>query len=303
MLIVARRTGALVDGWNGSMWFRRYIRSEDELRMRGDAYLERPAIDGSDALPMTRNAILESPVVDSSPVVSTAPLDLHVQSKPIKQFKPRRRRQTRNLVIGARASSEVYAAYNTLRAQIIKRLQENGWNRVAITSPSRGAGTTLTAINLAISMARGSNCTVVLVELDFANPSFRQRLGFKQREGIVDYLLRDVPIEDVLLDPGIDRLVVLPAGSSVRNGSELLSSPKMTKLMEELKLRYPHPIIMFDFPSVRTIEYAIASATFVDCALLVAEVGETRLSDIQRAINSLGSIEILGIALNRSTQV
>src|SRR5207253_751902 len=169
-----------------------------------------------------------------------------------KQFKPTLGQLARNLVIGARAPGEAYSAYNRLRTQVITRLQENHWSTVAITSPSSATGNTLTAINLAISIARDFSYTVLLVELDLVNPSFHKIFGFEQRQGIVDYLLNDVPIPEILLNPGIDRLVVIPAGSPVANSSELLSSPKMIRLVEELKLRYEHRIVLFDLPPVLT---------------------------------------------------
>jgi protein-tyrosine kinase len=115
-----------------------------------------------------------------------------------------RRQPARDLVIGDGPPSEIYSAFKRLRNQIIKRLQENGWTTVAITSPSRASGTTLTAINLAISIARDFSYTVLLVELDLVDPSFRQVLGFKQRQGIVDHLLRDVPIAEILSIHGLN---------------------------------------------------------------------------------------------------
>jgi len=226
-----------------------------------------------------------------------------MQYRQTQQFKPAWGRLARNRVIGAGASSEVYSAYNRLRTQIIQRLQENAWNTVAITSPSRASGNTLTAINLAISIAREFNYTVLLVELDLVNPSFREILGFTQQQGIVDHLLRDVPISEILLNPGIDRLVVIPAGSPVTNSSELLSSPKMIRLVEELKIRYERRIILFDLPSVLTNGDAMAFSPLVDCALLVVEEGETRVSDVRRALDYLRSTNILGVVLNRSIHV
>ena len=214
-----------------------------------------------------------------------------------------RRQPARDLVIGDGPPSEIYSAFKRLRNQIIKRLQENGWTTVAITSPSRASGTTLTAINLAISIARDFSYTVLLVELDLVDPSFRQVLGFKQRQGIVDHLLRDVPIAEILLDPGIDRLVVIPAGSPVTNSSELLASPKMTRLLGELTLRYEHRIVLFDLPAVLAIDDAKAFSPFVDCALLVVEEGETRVNDVRRALDHLKSTKILGVVLNRSFDV
>jgi len=112
--------------------------------------------------------------------------------------------------LAAGAPNEGYAVYQHLRTQILQRLQENHWNTVAITSPSKSSGKTLTAINLAISIARDYNYTVLVVELDLVNPSFQRILGFQQRQGIVDHLLHDVPIPEILLNPGIDRLVVIP---------------------------------------------------------------------------------------------
>jgi len=180
---------------------------------------------------------------------------------------------------------------------------EERWKTVAVTSPTKASGNTLVAINLAISIARDFSYTVVLAELDLVNPSFHQVLKFKQRKGIVDYLLRDAPIEVILLNPGIDRLVVIPAGSRIANASELLSSPKLTQLMEELKLRYERPIILFDLSSVLASDGALAFAPFVDCALLVVEEDETRVEDVRRALDQLKSTNILGVVLNRSIHV
>ncbi len=288
------------------MWFWRRRRPERELRTTGEAYLVNPPgmlnVDSTVASGPTPCSAKGEPS-KAAPNVPTVSTELRMQYRQTQQFKPAWGRLARNRVIGAGASSEVYSAYNRLRTQIIQRLQENAWNTVAITSPSRASGNTLTAINLAISIAREFNYTVLLVELDLVNPSFREILGFTQQQGIVDHLLRDVPISEILLNPGIDRLVVIPAGSPVTNSSELLSSPKMIRLVEELKIRYERRIILFDLPSVLTNGDAMAFSPLVDCALLVVEEGETRVSDVRRALDYLRSTNILGVVLNRSIHV
>jgi len=286
------------------MWFRRRQRPKRELT-QDEAYLGRTDVEDSAPLPPVSYYVNDVPNTtppNAEPTVPTGPMELRVQYRHLKKFEPERRQLARNLVIGAGASSGVYSAYNYLRTQIIHRLQENGWNTVAITSPTRASGNTLTAINLAISIARNYNYTVLLVELDLVNPSFRQVLGFEERQGIVDHLLHDVPVSEIMLDLGIDGLVVIPAGPPVTNSSELLSSPKMTRLVEELKLRYKHLIVLFDLPSVLSIDDAMAFSPFVDCALLVVEEGETRVNDVRRAVEYLRSTKILGVVLNRSNQ-
>jgi protein-tyrosine kinase len=284
------------------MWFRRRHSTERESRTGGEAYpgspIGRMEVDGSAALPPTLTAVTQSPNARLN--VPTTPIELRVQYQQTKRFKPARSRLARNLVIEAGARSEVYAAYNHLRTELIKRLQENGWNTVAISSPSPGSGSTLTAINLAISIARDFSYSVLVVELNLVNPSFRRILGFEQRLGIVDHLLHDVPVPEILLNPGIDRLVVIPAGSPVANSSELLSSPKMSRLVGELKFRYEQRIVLFDLPPVLATDDAMAFSRFVDCALLVVEEGETRVSDVRRALGYLRSTHILGVVLNRS---
>jgi Mrp family chromosome partitioning ATPase len=235
--------------------------------------------------------------------VSSAPKELRAWFRQTRSFKPARLRLARKLVIGAGASSGVHSSYNMLRTQVIQRLQQQGWNTVAITSPYRMSGNTLTAINLAISLARNLRYTVLLVELDLVNPSFRDILGFEQRQGIVDHLLHDVPVSEILLSPGIDRLFVIPAGSPVDNSSELLASQKMARLVQELKLRSEQLIVLFDLPSVLGRDDAMTFSPLVDCALLVVEEGETRVNDVRRSLDYLRSTEILGVVLNRSIHV
>jgi Mrp family chromosome partitioning ATPase len=106
-----------------------------------------------------------------------------------------------------------------------------------------------------------------------------------------------------MFNPGIDRLVMIPAGSAAANSAELLSSSKMTRLVEELKLRYQPRVILFDLPSALAHDDAMTFAPFVDCALLVVEEGETRVSDVRRAVDYLGSTNILGVVINRSMHV
>jgi protein-tyrosine kinase len=288
------------------MWFWSRHRPIRELTTRGEAYLGKTGVDGSAALPpipYSADGASNGEPPNTEPNVAAARRALPVRYRQTNLFKRARRKLARELVIGAGAPSEISSAFNRLRTEVINRLEENGWTTVAVTGPARAWGKTFTAINLAISMARDFNYTVLLVELDLVNPSFRQVLGFEQRQGIVDYLLHDVPIAEILFNPGIDRLFVIPAGSPITNSSALLSSPKMTRLLEELSLRYEHKIVLFDLPSVPEIDDAMAISAFADCALLVIEEGETLVDDVRRALEDLKSTKILGVVLNRSIHV
>src|SRR3990167_7321772 len=65
-------------------------------------------------------------------------------------------------------------AYKILRTQVLQRLRESRWNSLAVTSPGENEGKTLTAINLAISLAMEVDCTVLLVDADLRHPRVHQ---------------------------------------------------------------------------------------------------------------------------------
>ena len=207
------------------------------------------------------------------------------------------------VVIGSPEFEEAETSFKILRTQVEQRLAGKGWNALAVSSPSAGDGKTTIAINLAIALAQEMHRTVLLVDLDFRNPNVHIRFDCEIHRGLVDYLLEDVPISDILVNPGIDRLVLLPAGAPTSsNTSELLSSPKMISLVDELKTRYPARIIIFDLPPLLSSDDALAFSPFVDTTLLVVSEGHTTKNELQRVVEYMGNNDILGTVLNRATE-
>ena len=208
----------------------------------------------------------------------------------------------RNRVILGREDSQAGAAYNMLRTQVDQRLVANGWNALAVTSGSAGQGKTLTAVNLSIALAREMHRTVLLVDLDLRSPSVHKTLNLPADQGLVDYLLDDVELGDILINPGIERLVILPAGRAVPNSSELVSSPKMVRLVDELKNRYPSRVIIFDLPPLLSVDDALAFSPYVDTTILVVEDEQTTREELVRAVETLEGVHLLGTVLNKSME-
>lgn len=191
-------------------------------------------------------------------------------------------------------------AYKILRTKVIQKLREQNWNALAITSPGPNAGKTLTAINLAISLALEVNQTVLLVDANLRNPSIHKFFGIEPAHGLNDFLLDHVSIEDMLINPkGIDRFVILPCKRPLPDSSEMLSSPRMLELVEEVKSRYPSRIVLFDLPHLGTAD-TMAFAPYVDAALLVLEEGKTTQDELQQAIENLHPKPIIGTVLNKA---
>ncbi|TKB82796.1 MAG: CpsD/CapB family tyrosine-protein kinase [Nitrospira sp.] len=195
-------------------------------------------------------------------------------------------------------------AFKILRTQVMHRLREKGWNVLGITSPGDGEGKTLTAVNLAISLAMESTQTVLLVDANLRNPSIHDVFGLKDCAGLADYLLDDVPVENLLVHPGIGRFVLLPGGRAIQNSTEILTSPKMLALVEEFKHRYPSRIVIFDLPPLLQTADVLAFSPYTDALLLVVEEGKTSADDVQRALSLVKeSRPILGTVLNKAGQL
>lgn len=205
-----------------------------------------------------------------------------------------------NCVVANSLNAGASAAYDMLRTQVLQKLDENGWNSIAVVSPSAAEGKTLTGVNLAISIARNVTHTVLLVDLDLRHPNVHTTLGCKPEYGIGDYLINDIPLHKILFTTGIPRLVVLPGREALENSAELLSSPKMVRLTEELKQRYASRIVIFDLPPLLATDDAIAFSPYVDAVLMVIKEGVTRIADVRRASGYLKKTPILGTALNHS---
>lgn len=192
--------------------------------------------------------------------------------------------------------------FRVLRTNVLKQLRENNWNSFAITSATPEAGKTFVAVNLAIAIAMEGNQSVLLVDADLKCPRVGQCLGLEWEFGLVDCLNMDVALEDTLINPGIERLVVLPGNNSDNNSSELISSRKMVNLIQEIKSHYKSGIIIFDFPPLFAADDAMVLMPYADAALLVVEDGKNTSEELQHSMYILEQTNLLGLVLNKSTQ-
>jgi capsular exopolysaccharide synthesis family protein len=207
--------------------------------------------------------------------------------------------KNRVLVEGHSAVSD---AYKVLRTQVLQCMRKNNWNSIAITSPTGGNGKTLTAINLAISLSKEVNQTVLLVDLDLRQPKIAKYFSDKPLPGISDYLDGNKEIDNILFNPNIDRLVVLPGDKSYTNSSEMLSSPKMLSLVDELKSFYKSRIIIFDLPPILSCDDVLAFTPYVDSTVLVVEEGRSKKDEVRRSVELLDSNKLIGTVLNKSLE-
>jgi capsular exopolysaccharide synthesis family protein len=206
-----------------------------------------------------------------------------------------------NRLISSMQDGEYTDALKILSTQVLQRMKENHWSSIAVTSATKSEGKTTIAINLGISIAREVEYTVLVVDANLRHPSMHEFFGILPQYGLSDYLTDDIELSDILINPkGLDHFVILPAGNPVRSSSELLGSPKMCSLVDELTSRYPRRIIIFDLPPILDTADAIAFVPCVDSALVVVEDDVTKEGDLKTAIDMLSVTNVIGTVLNKS---
>ena len=206
----------------------------------------------------------------------------------------------RSRIVAGQNDDSALEAFRILRTQVLTRLEARGGNAVAVCGAGQGEGKTLVAMNLAVSLARQLHRSALLVDLDFHKPSIHRCFGLSPALGLSDYLEGRAPLEACLVNPGIERLVLLPQTTRVQNSSELLASPRMAALARELKARYRDRVIVYDCPPLLATNDPLVIMDHADGCLLVVQEGRTRRADVMRAAELVGEERFLGTVLNNA---
>lgn len=211
-----------------------------------------------------------------------------------------------NKIFALTSNYSVNNQIKTLRTQVLKKLEKFGSNILMITSANPGEGKTFTSINLGISIAQELDRTVLIIDADLKNPAkdhydfAADFFSIKVETGLADVLLGKIQINDALINPGIEKLTILPGGTYLHNSSELLGSPQMEMLVKDVKTRYKDRIVIFDTPAILACSDPTQLSKFIECVLFVVEEEKTSAEDIRQAMKLLSDSQIIGMILNKS---
>jgi len=206
------------------------------------------------------------------------------------------------VLLGENQDQRVRAAYKMLRTRTLHRIRQNNWHVIGVTSPLQGDGKSLTSINLALSLACETTVSVVLVELDLRRSSICNHLNVDPLKGLPDYLDGAATLDEVLFRPeGTERLAILPNTESFENSSEILSSPKLADLIDELRGHGDEGrIVICDLPPYLATDDALAFVPLADAFMVVVSEGKTSRDALTKGVDILHDLPLLGIVLNRS---
>lgn len=201
---------------------------------------------------------------------------------------------------------EAAEGYKMLRTKIqFSFADESDSHVIGVSSALAGEGKSITAINLAHSLAQLEK-KVILIDCDLRRPSVAPRLELKREPGLSNYLTRQVNIGDILQRCQLSErgtMHVVVAGKTPPNPVELLSSEKMEKTLEALRAHYDY--IILDLPPIDEVGDAMAISKLADGMLIVVRQDYCDRAVLGSAIREFEFVDarILGLVLNYSSNM
>ena len=194
--------------------------------------------------------------------------------------------------------SPIAEAFRTVRTNISFSDVDNEIQTILFTSTKQNEGKSTVISNVAYSFSKLENCKVLLMDLDLRNPTVHKMFGVSNTYGLMDNLKNDRPLEKCIHKIE-ENIHVLPTGAMPPNPSEILSSKKMAKFLEDIKSHYDY--IFIDAPPVGVVSDATIISSNVDGVMYVVGAKETDLSHAQVAIDNLKKADanIIGSVLNK----
>lgn len=203
-------------------------------------------------------------------------------------------------VVQADPTSAASEAYRTLRTNLQFLASQRDVKSVVVTSPTSSEGKTVTTVNLGAAFAQAGQ-RVVVVSGDLRRPSVDLYFGINGHEhpGLSGWLAGRVSeVENVLVPTDVPNMTLVPSGPIPPNPAELLTSPRLNRLIE--RLGHNNDIVLFDSVPALALADAAITASRTDAAILVIDVTATPRP---AAIHSKAELErvgtqVLGSVLN-----
>lgn len=193
------------------------------------------------------------------------------------------------LVAITNPASGVSEEYRSIRTSILARHdhQRNLVHTISSATPQEGK--TITCVNLGLSFAELRNRKTIVVECDLRLPTFGKLLSCDtDRPGLIDYLRGDATLKDIIQRVEDSTLRIIPAGGRVSDEAvQLLSSTRMTQLIQALRNKFDH--VLIDTPPVLQLADAGILGSQSEEVLLVARMRRTPRTLVEEAVTTLTS--------------
>jgi protein-tyrosine kinase len=193
--------------------------------------------------------------------------------------------------------------YRDIKRPIIHKALQAGASPdlrlILVSSALPGEGKTFTTLNLALSMAREQDISVLLIDADLPRAHLSRMLGVAQEPGLLNALHDEsIDVESLVLRTDTRGLSVLPSGGTTDSASELLGSERMVEIAARLVARNPRRLALFDCSPILASSEVRALVRIPGQIILVARAGETPRQALINAIAHVDGRKLSGVVLN-----
>lgn len=204
----------------------------------------------------------------------------------------------RNRIVAVDGGREA-AGIDMMRTRVLQQMRDNGWRRLAITSPTAACGKSTIALNLAMSLQRQPDLRTILVELDLRRPALTKMLGIKREMSFGRVLEGSRPFAENALRYG-PNMAITASQQPWRDAAELLGGAHISEALSDIETAYAPDVMIFDMPPMLSSDDMMAFARHVDCVLLVAGAESTTVKEIDICETDLASqTNVMGVVLNK----
>lgn len=190
------------------------------------------------------------------------------------------------------------APFDILRTKILLQMRQNGWKRLAITSPMPQSGKTTTACNLALGLGRQKDLRTILLDLDLRDPSVHSFFKTNPPHGIGEMLSGQVDFSEQAMRIG-DNVACSMAQTSEHDPTRMLLAENTRETINYIEKAYDPDIMIFDLPSVLVNDDTRAFLKNADCALMVIRGNVTKYSQMDVCEREIAEhTNVLGVVLN-----
>lgn len=193
--------------------------------------------------------------------------------------------------------SSVAEAVRGLRAMIEMNPSGPPPRRILVTSSVAREGKTSTTLRLAVSFAQMGK-RVVLIDADLRRPRVHKVFGADSSVGLSSYLVGVAKADEIAHATPVPNLHVIYAGAPTDRPAELMGSPRMAQLLEELEGRFD--VILIDTPPSVALSDAVTLSRHVDGVVLVVKEQSVSRMVVKQTLDLMRQVDanLLGVVLN-----
>lgn len=168
---------------------------------------------------------------------------------------------------------------------------------IAVSSSISGEGKTFVSLNLAGIIAL-SGKKVIVLDLDLRKPKLHLGFNGHNKQGMSNILVSTVDFKDCIQKTSLKTLDFISSGAIPPNPSELILSPQMDQLMEDLKQLYD--IIVVDNPPIGLVSDGINPMMKSDCPIYIFKSNYSKRSFAMRLkeLHEIQKIQSINVILN-----